>query len=66
MTDLTYYQFSKAISGYFEYPTDEIRNILPSHLQPVELRPAVGIFTVIIFEGLRSVPTTPGINSNRW
>lgn len=50
MSDLTYYGFKKAIGGYFEYPSAEIKKMLPSHLQPVELMPAVGIFSVIIFE----------------
>ncbi|MCH2154594.1 MAG: hypothetical protein MK080_01155 [Opitutales bacterium] len=50
MSELTYYYFNKAIGGYFECPTDEVRKFIPSHLQPVELRPGVGIFAVILFD----------------
>ena len=37
MPELTRYGFRDAISGFFEFPTENARRILPPHLEPVEL-----------------------------
>ena len=36
MSELTRYGYRDAMSGFFEFPTENARRILPAHLEPVE------------------------------
>ncbi len=47
---LTRYGFRDVISGFFEFPTDNARRILPRGLEPVELHHGTSIFSVIVFD----------------
>jgi hypothetical protein len=47
---LTTYAFRDAISGFFEFPTENARRILPSHLEPVELHHGSSIFSLTAFD----------------
>jgi hypothetical protein len=47
---LTRYGYSDAINGFFEFPTDNARRILPAHLEPVELHHGSSIFAMTVFE----------------
>ena len=51
---LTRYGYSDAINGFFEFPTDNARRILPSHLEPVELHHGSSIFAMTVFEFTQS------------
>lgn len=55
MPGLTRYAYTDAISGFFEFPTDNARRILPSHLEPVELHHGSSIFSVTAFDFQESV-----------
>jgi hypothetical protein len=46
---LTQYRYGNAISGFFEYPTDHARRILPAHLEPVEVHHGTSIFSLSAF-----------------
>ena len=47
---LTRYGYRDAISGFFEFPTDNARRILPSGLEPVELHHGTSIFSLTVFD----------------
>jgi hypothetical protein len=47
---LTRYGYRNAISGFFEFPTDNARRILPSSLEPVELHHGTSIFSLTAFD----------------
>ena len=47
---LTRYGYRNAISGFFEFPTDNARRILPAGLEPVELHHGTSIFSMTVFE----------------
>ena len=47
---LTRYGYSNAISGFFEFPTDNARRILPAGLEPVELHHGTSIFSLTAFD----------------
>jgi hypothetical protein len=47
---LTRYGYRDAISGFFEFPTENARRILPSHLEPVELHHGTSIFSMTAFD----------------
>jgi hypothetical protein len=51
----TRYGYSNAISGFFEFPTDNARRILPSHLEPVELHHGTSIFSMTVFDFTESM-----------
>lgn len=53
--EYTYYGFRNCIGGYFEMPTDDARNILPAHLQPLELQHTRSIFAITAFEFTESM-----------
>ena len=56
MTDgKTRYSFRNAINGFFEFPTDNARRILPSHLEPVELHHGTSILAMTAFDFTESV-----------
>jgi hypothetical protein len=46
---LTRYGYRNAISGFFEFPTENARRILPAHLEPVELHHGTSIFSLTAF-----------------
>ena len=46
----TRYGYSNAISGFFEFPTENARRILPHHLEPVELHHGTSIFSMTAFD----------------
>lgn len=47
---LTKYHFKNAANGFFEMPRDNARDILPAHLQPMEIRHGQGVFAVTAFD----------------
>jgi len=46
----TRYGYRDAISGFFEFPTENARRILPAHLEPVELHHGTSIFALTAFD----------------
>jgi hypothetical protein len=46
----TIYGYRDAISGFFEFPTENAREILPAHLEPVELHHGTSIFSMTAFD----------------
>jgi hypothetical protein len=46
----TRYSFRNAINGFFEFPTENARRILPSHLEPVELHHGSSVFAMTAFD----------------
>ena len=54
MPGLTRYGYSNAISGFFEFPTDNARRILPRHLEPAELHHGSSIFSMTAFDFTQS------------
>ena len=54
MPGLTRYGYSNAISGFFEFPTDNARRILPRHLEPAELHHGSSIFSMTAFDFTKS------------
>ncbi len=52
---LTRYGYSNAINGFFEFPTDNARRLLPRHLEPVELHHGTSIFAMTCFEFTESM-----------
>jgi hypothetical protein len=51
---LTRYGYKNAISGFFEFPTDNARRILPRHLEPAELHHGSSIFSMTAFDFTQS------------
>lgn len=47
---LTRYGYRNAISGFFEFPTENARRILPRHLEPAELHHGSSIFSMTAFD----------------
>lgn len=47
---LTRYDFRNVINAFFEMPTELARAILPSHLEPLEVRHGSGVFAVTAFD----------------
>jgi hypothetical protein len=50
LSGLTRYGYANAISGFFEFPTDNARRILPKHLEPAELHHGSSIFSMTAFD----------------
>lgn len=46
----TRYGYRDALSGFFEFPTDNARKILPATLEPVELHHGASIFSLTAFD----------------
>jgi hypothetical protein len=46
----TVYGYADVISGFFEFPTENARRILPHHLQPAELHHGTSIFSMTCFD----------------
>ena len=55
MPGLTRYGYRDAISGFFEFPTENARRILPRHLEPVELHHGTSIFAMTVFDFTESM-----------
>jgi len=51
----TRYSFRNAINGFFEFPTENARRILPSSLEPVELHHGTSIFAMTAFDFTESM-----------
>jgi hypothetical protein len=51
----TRYGYSDAISGFFEFPTENARRILPPHLEPAELHHGTSIFAMTAFDFTQSM-----------
>lgn len=47
---LTRYGYSNVIAGFFEFPTENARRILPRHLEPAELHHGSSIFSMTVFD----------------
>lgn len=48
------YAFAHAISGFFEFPTDNARRLLPRPLEPVELHHGSSVLSVTVFDFVES------------
>ena len=46
----TRYSFRHAINGFFEFPTDNARRILPPHLEPVEPHHGTSVLAITAFD----------------
>ncbi len=55
MQGLTRYGYSQVIGGFFEFPTENARRILPSHIEPVELHHGTSIFAMNVFDFTESM-----------
>jgi acetoacetate decarboxylase len=55
MQGLTRYGFRQAASGFFEFPTENARRILPAHVEPVELHHGTAIFSLTAFDFTESM-----------
>jgi hypothetical protein len=51
----TRYGYRDAVSGFFEFPTENARRILPPHLEPVELHHGSSIFSMTAFDFTESL-----------
>jgi hypothetical protein len=47
---LTRYRYRSAIGGFFEFPTENARRLLPRHLEPVEPHHGVSVFNMTAFD----------------
>jgi hypothetical protein len=47
---LAQYRFSEVVGGFFEFPTDNARRLLPSHLEPVEPHHGSSILSMSVFD----------------
>jgi hypothetical protein len=52
---LTYYHFRNAVSAFFEMPADAARDLLPAHLQPLEVRHGSGVLAITAFDFTQSM-----------
>jgi hypothetical protein len=52
---LSRYAFAHAISGFFEFPTDNARRLVPRPLEPVELHHGSSVLSVTVFDFTESV-----------
>jgi len=50
MPELTRYGFRDAISGFFEFPTENARRVLPRGFEPVEVHHGTSILAVTVFD----------------
>jgi hypothetical protein len=48
------YRFSNILSGYFEFPTENARRLLPGHLEPVELHHGSSVLSIGVFDVVES------------
>lgn len=52
---LSRYAFTHAISGLFEFPTDNARKLVPRPLEPVELHHGSSVLSITVFDFVESV-----------
>jgi hypothetical protein len=52
---LSRYAFAHAISGFFEFPTENARALLPRMLEPVELHHGTSVLSITVFDFVESV-----------
>jgi hypothetical protein len=52
---LSRYAFAHAISGFFEFPTENARALLPRLLEPVELHHGTSVLSITVFDFVESV-----------
>ena len=50
MPGLTRYGYREVIGGFFEFPTENARRILPGHIEPAELHHGTSIFAMNVFD----------------
>jgi hypothetical protein len=50
MQGLTRYGYREVIGGFFEFPTENAKRILPAHIEPVELHHGTSIFAMNVFD----------------
>ena len=55
MPGLTRYGYREVIGGFFEFPTENARRILPAHIEPVELHHGTSIFAMNVFDFTESM-----------
>jgi hypothetical protein len=55
MPELTRYGYRDAMSGFFEFPTENARRILPSNLEPVEVHHGTSVFALTAFDFTESM-----------
>ncbi len=46
----TTYYYRNCVGGFFEFPVEQAREVLPRELQPVELHHGMGVFSVMAFD----------------
>jgi hypothetical protein len=54
-SDYTYYAFRMCVGAYFEMPTADARGLIPSHLEPLEVRHDRSILAVTAFHFTESM-----------
>lgn len=52
---ITRYGYRHAVSGFFEFPTENAKLLVPGHLEPVELHHGTSIFSLTAFEFTESM-----------
>jgi len=55
MPGLTRYGYREVIGGFFEFPTENARRILPAHIEPVEVHHGTSIFAMNVFDFTESM-----------
>ena len=55
MPGLTRYGYREVIGGFFEFPTENARRILPAYIEPVELHHGTSIFAMNVFDFTESM-----------
>ena len=55
MPGLTRYGYREVIGGFFEFPTENAKRILPGHIEPVELHHGTSIFAMNVFDFAESM-----------
>jgi hypothetical protein len=55
MPGLTRYGYREVIGGFFEFPTENAKRILPGHIEPVELHHGTSIFAMNVFDFTESM-----------
>ena len=50
MSGITRYGYRDAISGFFEFPTENARRVLPKGFEPVEVHHGTSILAVTVFD----------------
>ena len=55
MPGLTRYGYREVVGGFFEFPTENAKRILPAHIEPVELHHGTSIFAMNVFDFTESM-----------